>query len=548
MARTDGSARSAIAATFQIRAPPPAAPRRYTQCSARRRGPSTHFDALLRPLPPIRTRIRHPPEIARPRPRRTDPRTRDRRVRPGCPDTGRPRPGRHDRLRFGSQHDRAGHDGAGDDRRRSRRCRHRPPEQPTTTAVPDSVPETTVVTAAPAVTSAPAPAQAHITVQSGQVAHDPGDDPLHGITGQLHDAPEPGQRLRCLPVHRRRRGTDYGGYSHAYLAPPWVQDERAAIDVNRFLAQWHNDVSMIPVMWYYPRAGDRPRVDGRRARAVRRQRVDDPRVPAALAGGVLVHLRQAASAAPLTQADVLARARGSRPRSSCGRPTDGLGQRSRSRCSDRAGSRPRTANSPTPSPSGLCSETAPGIVFGVKLQPVLAVHDGVVTAVDDAPGAPISVTVTDVSVAATRCRGSTTTTPARTTARRRRTSDSASLAKVGGSVKAGQILGFMGDSDPLPLDVRADVPTDATVRSLAPRRRRAPHPADDRRTRRHAPRRVRPRHRRAVPPGLFGRDRSVDRAASTRLGGARLAGATIETTDDDREIDSRVDHHRAPAR
>ena len=46
----------------------------------------------------------------------------------------------------------------------------------------------------------------------------------------------------------------HGGYSHAYLAPPWVQDERAAIDVNRFLAQWHNDVSMIPVMWYYPRA------------------------------------------------------------------------------------------------------------------------------------------------------------------------------------------------------------------------------------------------------------------------------------------------------
>ena len=34
-------------------------------------------------------------------------------------------------------------------------------------------------------------------------------------------------------------------------------------------------------------------------------------------------------------------------------------------------------------------------------------------------------------------------------------------------MKAGQILGFMGDSDPLPLDVRADVPTDRTIQ-LAP--------------------------------------------------------------------------------
>ena len=113
---------------------------------------------------------------------------------------------------------------------------------------------------------------------------------------------------------------------------------------------------------------------------------------------------------------------------------------------------------------GLCSDTAPGIVFGVKLQPVLAVHDGVVTAVDDAPGAPISVTITDVSGRGYTYRGFNDDNPG--------TNDGAapahlrlsSLAKVGGSVKAGQIIGFMGDSDPLPPDVRADVPTDATVR------------------------------------------------------------------------------------
>lgn len=44
----------------------------------------------------------------------------------------------------------------------------------------------------------------------------------------------------------------YGGYGHVYLAPPHIQDERAAKDVNMFLARFDNDVSMVPVMWYFP--------------------------------------------------------------------------------------------------------------------------------------------------------------------------------------------------------------------------------------------------------------------------------------------------------
>ena len=47
---------------------------------------------------------------------------------------------------------------------------------------------------------------------------------------------------------------NYGGYPEAYLAPPAVQDERARADVLRFLTMYGGDVSMVPVMWYYPRA------------------------------------------------------------------------------------------------------------------------------------------------------------------------------------------------------------------------------------------------------------------------------------------------------
>ena len=45
----------------------------------------------------------------------------------------------------------------------------------------------------------------------------------------------------------------YAGYAEAYLAPPEVQDARAQADVERILTTY-GDVSMVPVLWYFPLA------------------------------------------------------------------------------------------------------------------------------------------------------------------------------------------------------------------------------------------------------------------------------------------------------
>ncbi len=50
---------------------------------------------------------------------------------------------------------------------------------------------------------------------------------------------------------------DYEGYTSAYLAPPEIQDARAAIDVQAILAKY-GDVAYVPIVWYWPRAADDP--------------------------------------------------------------------------------------------------------------------------------------------------------------------------------------------------------------------------------------------------------------------------------------------------
>ena len=49
----------------------------------------------------------------------------------------------------------------------------------------------------------------------------------------------------------------HGGYESAYLAPPEVQDARAATDVQAILATY-GDVALVPVVWYWPAAAIDP--------------------------------------------------------------------------------------------------------------------------------------------------------------------------------------------------------------------------------------------------------------------------------------------------
>jgi len=343
----------------------------------------------------------------------------------------------------------------------------------------------------------------------------------------------------------------YGGYRHAYQAPPAVQDERAAADVLRFLTMWNNDVSMIPVMWYYPRA----------ARDTALMDI----VPVPSAGNILTvreyqqrwlavwaFLSGQPIPQPLTLADALGRL-GVAPQlppsqavdpdtpaierqATIAFPVLGPTRLAAPDCGDAqdlAQNAGADASRAEIEAAGLCAEEAPSIIFGVKLQPVLAVVDGVVTEVVDRPGRTISVTVTDEFGRSYRLAGFNDDNPG--------TDDGAApdhlrlsaLARVGTTVRAGQVLGFMGDTSPLPLGIRSDVPTDATIElrpdAVAPHVRLTIEDLDGTPVDAYGP----------VIDALFRQVCTVGTGQwSGPPNGEGHAPVTIETTDDDREIDS----------
>ena len=115
--------------------------------------------------------------------------------------------------------------------------------------------------------------------------------------------------------------------------------------------------------------------------------------------------------------------------------------------------------------AGLCTDAPPAIVFGSQLQPVLAVADGVVTEVVDEPGGPISLTVTDEGGRSYVYSGFNDDQPGTDDGSAPPHLRLSGNARLGDTVRTGQILGFMGNTDPLPAGVtRPDDASTAHIR------------------------------------------------------------------------------------
>jgi hypothetical protein len=156
-----------------------------------------------------------------------------------------------------------------------------------------------------------------------------------------------------------------------------------------------------------------------------------------------------------------------------------------------------------------------------------------VTAIDNELGDTIAVTITDPTGRSYRLAGFNDDTPG--------TDDGAApphlrlsaLARVGATVRAGQVIGFMGNSSPLPLGVRADVPTDATVEispdAVAPHIRLTIEDLDGKPVDAYGP----------VIDALFSQACSVGTGPWAGWPtGSITEPVVIETTDDNRAIDS----------
>ncbi|MEJ7799206.1 MAG: hypothetical protein WKF60_01725 [Ilumatobacter sp.] len=248
---------------------------------------------------------------------------------------------------------------------------------------------------------------------------------------------------------------NYAGYPQAYLAPPEVQDQRALSDVRSILSSWRGDASMVPVIWYYPKAaGDPELMDqvplpqfGNRLTVREYQRrwlqilgfiTGDPSAYAlALAPPGLQYLSGLPPLVKPAYVDleqvafpVLGNAVVAPPQA----------------CADDA-----------------CEAGTDAIVYGQKLQPVLAATDGVVTSVED--GDPVSgavtLTITDGLGRTFRYAGFNDDTPGTDDGSAGPSLRFTALGEVGAAVKAGQILGYLGDTDPMPSDENRGAPTDA---------------------------------------------------------------------------------------
>jgi hypothetical protein len=341
----------------------------------------------------------------------------------------------------------------------------------TTTVTPTTAPASAPTTVVPTTV---APAQQNISIYSDEIGNVMATIRYMESRGQYGIPPNRGNASGAYQFIGST-WANYGGYAHAYLAPPHIQDERAALDIVRFLEQWNNDVSMIPVMWYYPRASREPAL------------MDV--VPAPSAGNVLtireyqtrwlgVFATITGQPAPqslsfgeavgrLGAPPLLVQGNNGVPRVAY--PVLGPSRLAAPDCnalnSDAEAQTDTSISRADVEAAGLCTLQAPAIIFGVKLQPIRAAAQGVVTAIDDQPnsGRPITVTITNTDGLSYIYAGFNDDNQGTADGNAPDHLRLTALAEVGRTVRAGQIIGFMGDTDPLPLGIREDVPTDSTV-------------------------------------------------------------------------------------
>ena len=274
-------------------------------------------------------------------------------------------------------------------------------------------------------------------------------------SGGRYDAPP--NRGRASGAYQFIASTwnNHAGYPHAYLAPPAIQDERALADVRSILWTWKGDVSMVPVIWYYPKAARDPALMdevplpqfGNRLTVREYQRrwlevltfiTGDPSAfRLALAPPGLQFL---SGLPPTVQRNPLALERIAFPV---------LGG--------------AVVAPPQPCADEACAVGTEAIVYGQKLQPVLAAADGVVTAIEygDPVSGAVTLTLTDTAGRRFHYAGFNDDTQGTVDGAADPSLRFTALGRVGTKVRAGQIIGFLGDTDPMPGDENRGATTEA---------------------------------------------------------------------------------------
>ena len=239
---------------------------------------------------------------------------------------------------------------------------------------------------------------------------------------------------------------NYEGYPHAYLAPPEVQDERAFLDVQAILEQWKGDVSMVPVIWYFPRSARIPEL------------LDE--VPLPSAGNRLTvreyQHRWLDLLAFVTGEPVYHRLAALPPelRFLAGLPPEieVAGEALEEIAFPVLGR--AVVAPPTSCADPECGPGTSAVVFGQPMQPILAVADGIVTAVEygDPITGAVSLTLVDRVGRSYHYAGFNDNSPGTSDGEAHHSYRFTALAQLGTPVFAGQILGYMGDTDPMPAD------------------------------------------------------------------------------------------------